>query len=594
MKLASVYANFDTIFPRIVFHEGINVIFGHVKEENIKKDSHNLGKTFLITVIDFCLLADVKKEHPFKSNNELFKDFEFYIELETNEGRFITIKRRVNTPTKIYIHTTAKEQGRVLTGLSDSEWSHSSLSLEKAKDVVDGLLKLSDISPFPFRKGLSHIMRRQNDYNDEFRTSKFIQSKDMYWKPYILKILGFDESILDKKYQTDSSLESSKNILKVFEADAGYKNEEYDEIRGVLEVTEEKIKKMKREISGFDFRELDEFVTNEMVYEVETRISKLNEQKYKAEATIREIETTLRSSFSFDVNRIKRLFKEAAIAFEGQLEKSYNDLIEFNKSLSVARNERLQQQLDLERGNIDRTTLEIKVLTDKRYMLVSNLLETQTLEKYRSYQMKILEEEREALTLRGKLESLDKAGITAKEISTIKKERITDIENVKVEIRKANNTYSDIRKKFASLASDILDTSAILSVNVNDEGNPEFKVVTKDDKRETNEGLGTSYRKILCACFDLSIAAAHSKGSFYRYLYHDGIFEGLDNRKKVNLLSNIRKICEQESIQYIFTIIDSDLPRDKPDSERLFHLDEIVRTLDDSGDEGRLFRMQKF
>lgn len=594
MKLAAIYANFEEIFPRIIFREGINVVFGKVKEENIKKDSHNLGKTFLITVIDFCLLADVKKEHPFKSNHALFKDFEFFIEIETNGGRYITIKRRVNTPTKIYIHTTAQRRGQIFTGLPDGEWSYSGISLDKARDVVNDLLGLSDIYPFPYRKGLSHIMRRQNDYSDEFRTSKFVQSKDVYWKPYILKILGFDETLLDKKYQTDSRLESSKNTLKVFESDAGYKNEEYDEIRGLLEVTEEKIKEMKREIDGFDFRELDEIVTNEMVYDVEIKISKLNERKYKSEAIIREIETTLKSSFSFDLTRIKRLFREASIAFEGQLEKSYEDLIEFNKSLSLARDERLQQQLEIERSNIERVLAEIGSLTEKRYALVSSLLETQTLEKYKSYQTKILEEEREAVNLRGKLESLDKAGVTAKEISTIKKERITDIENVKIEIRKANNIYSEIRRKFASLASDVLDTSAILSVHVNDEGNPEFKVITKDDKRETNEGLGTSYRKILCACFDLSVISAHSQGSFYRYLYHDGIFEGLDNRKKINLLSNIRSICEKDSIQYILTIIDSDLPRDKSDNKLLFHQDEIIRTLDDTGDSGRLFRMQKF
>lgn len=594
MKLAAIYSNLEDIFPRIEFREGLNVIFGKVKEENIKKDSHNLGKTFLITVIDFCLLADMKAGHPFKSNNELFKDFEFFIEIETNDGRYITVKRKVNTPTKIYIYTTAYQRGKILTGLPDDQWTHSAIALDKAKEVVNLLLKLTDISPFPYRKGLSHIMRRQNDYSDEFKTSKFNQSKDMYWKPYILKILGFDESILDKKYKSDTKLEAGKTALKVFEKDAGYKNEEYDEIRGLLEITEEKIKAMKREIDGFDFRELDEIVTNEMVYDVEIKISKLNERRYKSETIIREIENTLKSSFNFDLGRIKRLFQEASIAFKGQLEKSYEELIEFNVSLSSARDERLRQQLETERKNIDNIGQDISSLTEKRYSLVSSLIETQTLEKYRSFQMKILEEEREAINLKSKLDSLDKAGITAREISVIKKERITDIENVKVEVRKSNNTYSEIRKKFALLASDILDTSAILSVNVNDEGNPEFKVITKDDKRETSEGLGTSYRKILCACFDLAVASAHSEGSFYRYLYHDGIFEGLDNRKKVNLLASIRYICEKDSIQYILTIIDSDLPRDQSDNKQLFSEEEIVRTLDDSGDSGRLFRMQKF
>ena len=82
--------------------------------------------------------------------------------------------------------------------------------------------------------------------------------------------------------------------------------------------------------------------------------------------------------------------------------------------------------------------------------------------------------------------------------------------------------------------------------------------------------------------------------NFYKFVYHDGIFEGLDNRKKVNLLKLIRNLCKDYGIQYILTVIDSDLPRDEQDNKLLFKETEIVRSLHDDGDDGRLFKMPIF
>ena len=98
----------------------------------------------------------------------------------------------------------------------------------------------------------------------------------------------------------------------------------------------------------------------------------------------------------------------------------------------------------------------------------------------------------------------------------------------------------------------------------------------------------------MCACFDLALLSSHSDHCFYRFVYHDGIFEGLDNRKKVALLNLVRELSNEENIQYILTVIDTDLPRDEEDNKLLFKDEDIVRELHDRGRSGRLFRMPKF
>ena len=51
----------------------------------------------------------------------------------------------------------------------------------------------------------------------------------------------------------------------------------------------------------------------------------------------------------------------------------------------------------------------------------------------------------------------------------------------------------------------------------------------------TSEGKGTSYKKMLCAAFDMAVLETYADKSFYRFVYHDGI-----------LLSQIVLLSQQE------------------------------------------------
>jgi uncharacterized protein YydD (DUF2326 family) len=72
-----------------------------------------------------------------------------------------------------------------------------------------------------------------------------------------------------------------------------------------------------------------------------------------------------------------------------------------------------------------------------------------------------------------------------------------------------------------------------------------------------------------------------------------GVFESLDDRKKENLLTVIRAYAEL-GVQSIVTLIDSDLP---PRTERegpVFTPEEIIVTLHDETEQGRIFRMKSW
>jgi uncharacterized protein YydD (DUF2326 family) len=69
----------------------------------------------------------------------------------------------------------------------------------------------------------------------------------------------------------------------------------------------------------------------------------------------------------------------------------------------------------------------------------------------------------------------------------------------------------------------------------------------------------------------------------------------LDNRVKLRLLELVREIVAAGGLQYILSVIDSDLPRDIENEKQIpFASREIVLALNDQGDGGRLFKMAPF
>src|SRR5271168_5266478 len=105
MKLNRIYSNQDRLFTPIAFNgirdANISVVFARItKPRDPTKDSHNLGKTTLVHLIDFLLLKSIDRDHIFLKHGELFQRFVFYLEIQTATGAYVTIRRGVATHTR--------------------------------------------------------------------------------------------------------------------------------------------------------------------------------------------------------------------------------------------------------------------------------------------------------------------------------------------------------------------------------------------------------------------------------------------------------------------------------------------------------------
>ncbi|MCP5049137.1 MAG: DUF2326 domain-containing protein, partial [bacterium] len=189
MKLVKIYTN-GKPFHNTRFNPGFNVILGEPKEKKDNtKDTHNLGKTLLIYVIDFLLLKKTDKNHVFVKHRDIFKGYEFYLEIKLNSGKFLVTRRGIDNQSKISFKLNSSE----LEGFDqDLRWDHENVPFKKAVTILDGYLAFDVAPTWQYRKSISYFLRTQQDFQDVFQLAKYNKGPHREWKPFLFDMLGFD------------------------------------------------------------------------------------------------------------------------------------------------------------------------------------------------------------------------------------------------------------------------------------------------------------------------------------------------------------------------------------------------------------------
>ncbi|KKM72179.1 hypothetical protein LCGC14_1423130 [marine sediment metagenome] len=601
MKLSCIYSNRPEVFPRISFNDRLNVVYAKVtRPKESDKDSHNLGKTLLLHLIDFMLLKGLDKGHFLHKNKALFKDFVFLLEIQTNHGAYVTVRRDMEQSSKAWIKFH-DSPGQDFSSLPDESWDYAKLPCERAKEnakeKLNTALGLTDVHPWDFRKALGYFLRAQGDYRDEFQLAKFAAGTHIHWKPFMAYLLGLDWHPIQKKYDLDEEISKKTTLRENSREIAGADVEAYDKLKGALAIKRAEADEARAGIERFNFYQQDMEFNAEVVERIENEIAARNDRLYTIDYEAQKLEAALGKGIAFDPDAVRLLFEEAQAEFPDALSRSYEELVDFNRKLSADRGRRLKEQLTSRREERKSVAESLRQLNQRREDVLDVIQDTDTLRKFRRLHHLLVDREAEIARLQTELEQLDKVAQIDKEIRELEHKRTEKIELISSVIRDGSDLYSDMRREFNRILKTIIGVPAILSTSMNKEGNVEFDAaLLKSGTADitTSEGEGFSYRQLMCCAFDMAMLSAHANGSFYRFVYHDGVFEGLDNRKKLKLLEVMRDLTDRLGIQYILTVIDADMPRDDEDHVVAFSTNEVVRELFEGADEGRLFRMPKF
>ncbi|HZH14042.1 MAG TPA: DUF2326 domain-containing protein [Archangium sp.] len=590
MRLSSLYSNDNKRFEPIQFRPGLNVVLAQIRDpENRKKDTHNLGKTTLSRLIDFCLLKKKSNDFFLFRHKESFKGFVFFLEVHTAHHGLITVRRSVAEPTRIAImrHSSPNQD---FAQTRDEEWSHVDVPFERAKQLLDGLLELRAVSPWTFRNALSYSLRVQKDYQDVFQLDKF-RGQHETWKPYLAHLLGFDSKPVQQNYELDKRLEANQLRERQLRSDLIGLAETPDKIEGVLLIKGQEVAQLENQISGYNFMIADQSINKELVDDIEAQIAQLNERRYYLSVNQRKIEVSLQEKVNFDLDKIQKLFEESKVYFSNQLKKDYGDLLRFNKEISEERESYLKEELGEISGELANIEVELGVLDRKRANALSALKEKETFSKYKKLNSRLVEFKADIEDLTRKRNASLELQSKQKQIRELKIEKERIRAEIESNIQAHNDRYRAIRLFFSEIIKRTIDRNAVISTRVNNEGNLEFSAeILNDQGGETSQGSGHTYRKLLCIAFDMALCRAYLEDDYPHFVYHDGILESLDDRKKENLIEELRQYSSY-GVQQIVSVIDSDLPVSPQGARFQFQPNEVVRTLHDEGESGRLFRM---
>ncbi|HCG8289267.1 TPA: DUF2326 domain-containing protein [Vibrio parahaemolyticus] len=582
IKLNKLYSSDEEVFPTITFVEGINVVFASVSN-NKSKSSHSLGKTTLVDIIDFCFLKKVVKGSVLR--NERLSGQQLFLELKLGKDKYLTIKRVVSGKISIVTTTTPCS----MAGQPNIPWGYTNLSFDKAKEVLNGLIcpSLLTESGFHFRSGLRYCLRKQTNYEETFKV-RAGQEPNASWVPYLGSILGIDAQSINEKFEANKRVDALDNAIKQIK---DLPTDSSQSLEAEITRIEATVTKMKITADSFDFKTSDEVVSKELVNEVSTRVSSLTKELYSIDQKILAINKSLLIDFYFDLEKTLELFEEVKIHFPEGLKRSYEDLISVNEEMTKGRKSRLIQS---KKEIVSyRVTLEGELNSEreKQQKLSQLLLQKDVFKKYKELQNKISKEESRVATLKEKLKRLDLVGTLDEKLEEAKSEKRKKGRKLEPATKLSQN---EILKSavtiFSGMAENILDLDAFFYVELNKEGNLQFDIQLKN---QTSINEGFSYTRVLSAIFDVTLLLIHSKVSFYRFCYHDGLLESLDDRIKVKLIKLWREISNQNGLQLIITVLDSDLPIVNG-QRQYFPKDEVIRELNDKGDEGRLFKMPAF
>ena len=532
-----------------------------------------------------------------KMKEDLFGDLIFFLEIQIGYGKFVTIRRSVRKATRIAFKCHQKRH-LDLSKIPDDIWDHPNVSLARSVQLLNGYLELAAIKPWSYRKGFNYFLRRQEDYQYVFQLQKFISGRHKDWKPYVARILGFNEMPIIEKYKADANEAEIKNEQARAQGEVTVNVSDYERLQASILAKSDDISEKVAALDQFDFNEQEIGLINELADNIEVQIAKLNDRIYNVKFDLAQVQRGLEAKIYFNIKEVKRIFAEAELTFPDQLVRDYSELVNFNRRIQEDRQAGLEKRCKELEVTLKSLKDDVSGFSAKRMEILKILGETDSLKKFKKLQRE-LDQDRATLELMRekatKLEHIKAYDERLQEVKDRKDELVVQIRDL---LKTGSNSilYQGIQRTFNGIIREVLHRTAVLYVKQNASGNIEFNAEYTDSQseEETQEGRGTSFRKILCIAFDLAVLINYSKDQFFHFVYHDGALEQLESKRKLSLLHVVRRACWEHGIQYIFSANEEELPIDDYLDKLCPHPGEIVLELHDGGRDGRLFKVKTF
>ncbi len=530
----------------VSFQNGLNIISADKTEKSSDKDTRNgTGKSTFLKLLDFCLLAEPDKKI---INSEDFQEFSFTLELYDEDKGYIKIRRSIKDLQIIKI--------------AEKTDDFKELTLEEAHKYFRELffgLSYEENSALSFRTLMNFIKRDENTgFSHVFR-------QYYHWAKYLidavnLYLIGLNFNLPLTKEELNKKKNEIEKIIYGLSKDLERKQvPKKSALKSEKLITEEEVRNREKLLK--DFKVHSEYEKLEQEANSTTKLIKeIQKQIFVNSQRIQEYQETLSENIEIDFEQVKELYESINVYLKDNLQKKYNEIVEFHKSLIKNRNDYLSseiKQLMFYQEKLNNKLVQL----DKKRSKVLRILETHgALSEFNQLHERLDEAKKKIIILDQWIKVYD-------EISNYKKEKVDVIEELRINNEKSEemiNTQEKIINQivlyFEKIYKTLVNVTGILAIGVKDKYKVDDHIFEFSIKGERGGSPGITRTKIFA--YDLSILFHNIKlnRKFPHFLIHDGIFNGVESRTRENALNFVIQKSKEENFQYILTANTDDLP----------------------------------
>jgi len=523
----------------IEFKKGLNIICADISEKSTDKDSMNgAGKSTVLNLIDFCLLAELDER--IKESAD-FQKFTFVLECQ-DKNNYYRIKRSIKNPEKVYL------------AINNDDWEEKEFEECKIlfKEIFFGIPE-DEENELTFRTLMNFVKR---DEKVGFNRIFYHYPK---WGVYLrnavnLFLIGLNYKLPLEKQELIKEKEKIGKII--YGLDRNLKRKDVPNkatLKSKKALLEQQIKSRQKI--------LDNFKVHKEYHELEIEANNLTKQMKNAQNQVfvnnqklEEYREALSTYISIDLSEIEELYNSLKVHLSDSLKHGLSSIQEFHQKLiknrntylsdEISRIERIQEEL---RSNLD--------LFDKKRSSIMGILQTHgALSEYNLILQRLDEDKKELFEISSYIDVYE-------EISDYKKEKKKIIGDIDENNTKSENEINENEKIinqliiiFEEIYENIVNVPGILVVGIKDRYKPPAQVFELDVKGERKGSPGIERVRIFA--YDLAIIFHNVQLNrrFPQFVMHDGIFHGVDKRQIFNAIKYVIDKSKEESFQYITTM----------------------------------------
>ncbi|KQO18051.1 DUF2326 domain-containing protein [Paenibacillus sp. Leaf72] len=545
IKQLKIEDNFGLIRD-IRFHKGVNLIVDNTVGVTEKETGNSVGKTTVLTLIDFCLGADPKL---------IYTDQETKKEIEIVKSYLIENKVLITlTLTDSFDDIYARE---IIIERNFLNNKHKIIRIngEKIKDkefeskLDDLIIGDRSVKKPTFREIISHSIRYTDDrINNTLKVLTKFNSLPEYETLYLylFGITTTDRSQIFKKMKSEIVF---KNRLEKKQSKT-----EFELSLAMVQNTINKVELKKNSLNLNPNFEENLNDLNETKYQISLISSKISELSIRRDL-IHEAEMELKEDQSnIDLIQLKRIYEQAN-NFIPNLQKTFEDLVSYHNKMIVEKIRFISQELPEIYMEINKLNEELNILLSAEVDLINKVTKSDTFSDLE----KIISDLNENYRQKGEIEnSITQIKEIEKKITDLEDElkiidhdafSIKSQEKIKNQLVKFNEFFSDVSNELYNETYGItygIKTDKKTGKNVYD-----FHCFND------NNSSGKKQGEILC--FDLAYILFADKEEI-------PVLHFILNDKKelmhINQLIKVAKYIEGDNIQLIFSILKDKLPNE--------------------------------